>query len=324
MSYTIPEAFRKEFADNFRDVVQQKDSRLMKTVQVERGLTGVGKQIQFVNPTRSSETTGQRFRKTVINELDVDGRWYFPREFDTTTGESKFDEKKLAPTIMGSGKHLTAHLRAFHLDCDSLIISALTGIAYTGKAGTTETALPASQRIAVDLDNPGGSDTNTDKGLTAAKIIEAIRILSANEAWNEDVANAGERLWCVVDAKEMARLRHAANLASGDRLYSNDFGGAPEYDSRGFLSRWGAVNFVMYNGLVTDTVTGQAGTDTVSAKIVPLYVSSALEFGIWQDIVSTVDRRADLSNAVQFLSQYSIGAGREQEKKVVGIDCTVA
>ena len=320
MPYTIPEAFRKEFADNFRDTVQQKDSRLMKTVQVERGLNGIGKQIQFVNPTRSSETTGMRFRKTVISELDVDGRWYFPREFDTTTGESKFDEKKLAPAIMGNGKHITAHLRAFNLDCDAVIMSALVGNAYTGKTGSTTTALAAANTVPVDFIYTG---SHVDTGLTAPKIIEAIRILSAFEAWNEDVANAGEMLWCVIDSKEESRLRQQANLASGDRLFSTDFGGIPEYNDKGFLTRWGAVNFVMYNNLTLDTVVGAATTDTVAAKIVPLYVSSAVEFGIWSDIVTTVDRRADLSNAVQFLSQYSLGGGREQEKKVVRIDCIV-
>lgn len=317
MSYTIPEAFRKEFADNFKDVVQQKDSRLMKTVQTERGLQGIGKQIQFVQPTRSSETTGQRFRKTVISELDVDGRWYFPREFDTTTGESKFDEKKLAPTIMGNGKHITAHLRAFHLDCDDVIMNALVGNAYLGKNGTTVTALPAAQTVPVDFVHTG---SDADSSITIPKIIEAIRILSGAEAWNEEAAAMGEKLWCVIDADEEAKLRQQANLASGDRLFSTDFGGIPVYDANGFLSRWGALNFVMYNNLTTDTVVGAADTDTVSAKIVPVYVSSAVEFGIWQDIVTTVDRRADLSNAIQFLSQYSIGGGREQEEKVVRID----
>lgn len=321
MSYTIPEAFRKEFADNFRDIVQQKDSRLMKTVAIERGLTGTGKQIQFVKPTQSSETTGQRFKKTVINELDVDGRWYFPREFDTTTGESKFDEKKLAPTIMGNGKHILAHQRAYFLDCDSVIMGAIVGNAYTGKNGTTVTPLDANQTVPVDFVHTG---SDTDAGLTVPKIIEAIRILSAAEAWNPDAAAMGEKLWCVIDAKEESRLRQQANLAGGDRLYSTDFGGIPVYDADGFLSRWGALNFVMYNSLTTDTVVGAANTDTVSAKIVPIYVSSAVEFGVWQDIISTVDRRADLSNAMQFLSQYSIGAGREQEKKVVRVDCTVA
>lgn len=321
MSYEIPETFRETFASEFRDVVQQKDSRLMKTVTVERGLSGTSKQIEFVNATSSTETTGQRFRKTVINELDVDGRWYYPKEFDITTGESKWDEKKLAPKIMGNGKHIVAHTRAFHRDCDSVIMAALVGIAYTGKTGTTSTTLAASQTVPVDFVHTG---SDTDSGLTLPKIIEACRILSTNEAWNEDVANAGEMLWMVLDSKEEARLRQEANKASGDRLFSKDFGGPPVFDDKGFLTRWGAMNIVTYNGLVTDTVTGAAGTDTVSAKIVPVYTSSAFEFGIWSDILTTVDRRPDLSNAVQFLSQYSIGGGREQEKKVVRIDCTVA
>lgn len=321
MSYEIPETFRQLFADEFRDVVQQKDSRLMKTVNVERGLVGSSKQIEFVNAISSTETTGQRFRKTVLSELSVDGRWYYPREFDATTGESRFDPKKTLPKIMGNGKHIAAHRRAFHLDCDSVIMSGLVGVAYTGKNGTTETNLGADQTVPVDFVHTG---SDTDSGLTIPKIIEGMRILGTNEAWNEDVANMGEMLWCVIDSNEEARMRQQANTASGDRLYSKDFGGPPVFDDRGFLTRWGALNFVIYNNLTRDTVVGAADTDNVAAKIVPLYTTSACEFGIWEDIVTTIDRRADLSNAVQFLSQYSIGAGREQEKKVVRIDCKVA
>jgi hypothetical protein len=316
MSYTIPDAFRKEFADNFRDVVQQKDSRLMSTVNVERGLTGTAKQIQFVLPTRSEETTGQRFRKTQIKELDVDGRWYYPREFDTTTGESRWDEKKLAPSIMGNGKHLTAHLRAFHLDCDEVIMANILGPAYTGKNGTTVTNLPGGQIVPVDYVYTGAS---ADSGLTAPKLIEGVRILMQNEAWNKEASAMGERLWCVLDATLASQLKQEANLADGDRLYSNEFGGPPEYDANGFLARWGAVNFVIYNSLLQASVQGASGS--VTAKRVPLYCTSGFEFGIWGDMSSTVDRRPDLSNAVQFLSQYSIGGGREQEKKVVQINC---
>jgi hypothetical protein len=315
MSYEIPETFREMFADNFRDVVQQKDSRLMKSVQVERGLVGSSKQVEFVEAVSSSETTGQRFRKTTLSELDVNGRWYYPREFDVTTGESKFDEKKLAPKIMGNGKHIAAHNRAFLRDCDSVIMTNLVGTAYTGKNGETSTALPAGQTVDVDYVSTGSA---ADSGLTIDKLIEACKILGENEAWNEDVAAMGEGLWCVIDSAEEARLRLQANKASGDRLYSKDFGGPPQFDDKGFLTRWGALNFITYNNLTTETVSGAGGN--ITGKIVPVYTSSALEFGIWDNITTTVDRRADLSNAVQFLSQYSIGAGREQEEKVVRIN----
>jgi hypothetical protein len=319
MSTVIPDHFRKMFADNFRDTVQQTDSRLMKTVQVARGLTGVQKQIQFVLPTSSQEVTGQRHKKVTVQELETDARWYFAREFQTPTFESKFDEKKLAPAIMGNGKHLTAHQRAYLLDCDSVIMTAITGAAYTGINGGTTTNLGAANTVEVDWVALGG--TAADSALTASKLIEGIRILSAFEAWNEDVAAMGEQLWCVIDAKEEANLRQQANKPNGDRLYSSDFGGIPVFSERGFLQRWGAINFVVYNGLPTATVDGASGN--VSAKYVPLYTSTAVEFGVWSDFSATVDRRPDLSNSIQFLSQYSIGAGREQEKKVVLLECTV-
>lgn len=315
---TIPDAFRQTFADTFRDTVQQTNSRLRRTVRTETGLTGTGKQIDFVLPVTSDETTGARYKKVVLKDLETDIRWYYPREFQTPTGESRWDEKKLAPTVMPNGKHIVAHQRAFNLDCDSIIMGALVGDARTGKTGETATPLPASQTVPVDF---VASGSDTDSGLTVPKLIEGLRILTANEAWNEDLMNMGEQLFCVVDAASEAKLRQLANAASGDRLFNQNYG-PPIFSSTGFLTQWMGINFVIYNRLLTDTVVGAANTDTVSAKIVPLYVSSAVEFGIWSDISTSVDIRPDLSRAVQFLSQYMLGAGREQEKKVVRIDIT--
>jgi hypothetical protein len=153
--------------------------------------------------------------------------------------------------------------------------------------------------------------------MTAPKLIEGLRILQENEAWNEDVAAMGEMVWCVLDADENARLKQQANLANGDRLFSNEFGGPPIYDDKGFLTRWGAVNFVTYSGLLTASVTGASGS--VTAKKIPLYVSSAGEMGIWSE-TTTVDRIADMTNSTLFQSLYSLGGGREQEGKVVQIN----
>lgn len=315
MSQEISDAFRDTFADSFREVVQQFNCRLGKTVRTETGLTGKSKQIQFVNPVNSTETTGQRYKKVTLADLDIDQRWYYPREFQTPTGESKWDENRLAPTVMPDGAHVKSHRTAFNRDCDSIIIEAALGTAYTGKAGTTETSLPSTQIVPVDFVHTG---SDTDSSITAPKIIEAVRILRGNEAWNEDVAAMGEKLWCVLDADLEAQLRQEANKPSGDRLYSADFA-PPLYDQNGFLSSWLGVHFVTYNSLATASVTGASGS--VTAKKVPLYTSSAIEFGIWGGFSTTIDRRPDLSNAVQFLSQYSLGAGREQEKKVTQINC---
>ena len=44
---------------------------------------------------------------------------------------------------------------------------------------------------------------------------------------------------------------------------------------------------------------------------------------IWGDMKTTVSIRPDLSNAVQFLSQYKFGAARQEDKKVVKIACLI-
>jgi len=318
MSLTIPDTFRETFAGSFRDVVQQTTSRLRKTVRTETGLTGVGKQIEFVNPVSSTETTGQRFRKVVLSELDTDVRWYYPREFDTATGVSKWDENSLAPTVMPGGTQITAHQRAFNLDCDSIIMGALLGDARVGKTGETATALPATQIVPVDYVWTGA---DADSNLTVAKLLEGIQILKTNEAWGDEARAAGEKLWCVIDSIEEIRLRQLANSSSSNNLFSRDFD-PPVFDGTGTLVSWLGIQFVTYNSLTTASVTGAGGA--VTAKLIPLYVSSALEFGIWGDFSSTVDIRPDLSNAVQFLSQYKLGAGREQEKKVVQINVSEA
>lgn len=315
MPLTIPDAFRQQFADEFRRTVQQSDSRLKSTVRTETGLTGTSKQIDFVLPTTSEETTGQRYKKVVLKDLETDIRWYYAREFQTPTGESRWDEKRLAPMVMPGGKHIMAHESAYNLDCDEVIINALTGPARTGKTGETSTVLPSTQIIEIDFVNTGSA---ADSGLTIPKLIEGLRILKANEAWNKEAMMRGEQLWCVIDAMEEARLRNYANKNAGDRLFSSDYG-PPVFDENGFLLRWAGINFVTYNNLLTATVSN--GQSATTAKIVPLYVTSAVEFGIWEDFTTSVDIRPDLSNAVQFLSQYSLGAGREQEKKVVRIDC---
>ena len=315
---TIPDTFRQTFADSFLDTVQQTSSRLRQTVRTETGLTGTGKQIEFVLPTTGEETTGQRYKKVVLKDLETDIRWYYPREFQIPTGESKGDERKLAPTVMPNGKHIVAHQRAFNLYCDQIIMGALLGDARTGKTGETATPLGAAQTVPVDYVFSG---SDADDGLTVPKLLAGLEILKGNEAWGEDAMKAGEKLWCVIDADTEIRMRQLANASAGDRLFSRDFD--PPMYNNGTLVSWLGINFVIYNGLTTDTVIGQAGTDTISAKIVPLYVSSAVEFGIWQDIQTSVDIRPDLSNAVQFLSQFMLGAGREQEKKVVRIDCKV-
>lgn len=315
MALTIPDHFRQTFSDSFNETVQQKQSRLRNFAQVRTGLTGTGQQINHVLPIEMEETTGQRFKKVTLKELDTNMRWFYPQEFQGVTGESKWDEKLLAPTVMPGGKHVAAHTAAYNRKVDTVFLNSLLGTSHQGKTGGTEVELPSTQIVPVDFVHTGA---DADSGLTVPKIIEAVRILKANEAWNTDVRAMGIKLCGVLDSTEEARLKQQANLSSGDRLFSKDFD-PPIYDSNGTLIYWLGVHWVSLEGLLTASVTGASGS--VTAKKCAIWTSDAVELGFWSDLQISVDPRPDLSNAIQFLSQCMLGGGREQEEKVVQINC---
>lgn len=315
MSLTIPDHFRQTFSDSFAETVQQKQSRMRKYATVRTGLVGTGQQINHVLPIELEETTGQRYKDVVLKDLDTAMRWFYPQEFQGVTAESKWDEKKLAPTVMPSGKHVNAHTAAYNRKVDRVFLNGLLGTSYQGVTGSDQVALPSSQIVPVDFVHTG---SDTDSGLTVPKIIEAVKILKANEAWNQDVRAMGVKLCGVIDAEEEARLKQQANASSGDRLFSKDYD-PPIYDENGTLIYWLGVNWVSLEGLLTGTAAG--ASTTVNIKKCAIWTSDAVELGFWQELAVSVDRRPDKSNAIQFLSQTMLGAGREQEEKVVQINC---
>jgi hypothetical protein len=202
MPLNVTDHFRLTFAESFRETVQQSKSRLRRAVNTVTGCTGVGKQIDFVLPLQDEETTGQRYKKVTLRDLETNARWYYPRSFDIPSGESRWDEKSLAPTVMPGGKHVIAHAAAFNRRCDNIIIDALVGNAFVGKTGQTTTPLPNSQTVKVHYN--ANQTSMADTFLTVEKLIEGIRILKSNEAWNEDERANGTQLFCIIDSKTEA------------------------------------------------------------------------------------------------------------------------
>lgn len=326
MALTITDHFRQTFADSFNDAVQQKNSRLTKAAQVETGCTGTAYQISSILSIADEETTGQRYKKVVLKDLETSSRWIYPQEFQIPTGESRWDEKKLAPTVMPGGKHVMAHANAYARRCDSVLVNGLLGENRTGKTGETATSILAAHIVPVDFAPTGGSVAHSK--LTPAKVIEAVRLLVAAESWNEDVRASGVKLYGLLDSDLEASLKQYANLnasGAGDRLFSNDFGLPPVYDENGFLKYWLGVNWISYEGLLTQTgVTDTATAGSHTIKKSAIWTSDGLHFKVWEGIQTSVDKRPDLSNAVQFLSQYMMGAARDDEKKVVQINSFVS
>jgi hypothetical protein len=308
---TVPTHFTTQFDTNWRSLAEQKVSRLRSRGMVDTGCTGERRTHNQVGSVTAEETTGERYKKIVLTDLPTSLRSVFPRQFQTPTGESRWDERGLLPTVAPHGKHTMAHAAAFGRRCDEVFISALSGDAQTGANGTTAVPLPASQKILWDY-APGGSGTPVS--LTVPKLLQAISQLEEAEAYGQDQMENGIRLSIAASSKMLKALRLDANATGGSRMFSKDIL-PPVLDEKGHIKEFLGLDFVR-----TELLPYSADGSTQYAYI---WTTDAVQFDVWEEMSVTIDRRPDLSNAVQFLSQFSIGAGRLEEVKVIEIACKV-
>jgi hypothetical protein len=306
----IPDHFTIQFGQNFNTAVQQIQSRFRGAAIVETGCTGEAKTHNLVLPLDDEEVTGERFAKTVLRELDTEKRWIRPRMFDNATGEPKWDEELLAPTVLPGGKHIELHSAAYARRTDKVFISGLLGVNFKGKDGTEAVNIPSANIVPVDF-NPTG--VATDAALTIDKITRAKGILTENESFGDDARARGIQLYGAMSPQMEEYILYQVNNGTGNRLASSDFY-KPIVDDNGNIKMWLGVNWIRSTNLPF-----VAGSPDIREAAV--WTSDACHLDFWGEITSTVDRRPDLKNAVQFFSQYSMNSVRSEDKKVVKINC---
>lgn len=308
----VPNHFTTQFHDNWTMLAQQLQARLQNMVMVESGCTGEKKTHNQVGSVESIETTGTRYQSIPLRDLPTAKRAIYPRQFSCPTAEDRWDERGLMPTIAPRGKHTLAHAAAYGRDIDDQIIEALGGTAYTGAQGTTATVLPAGQKVAKDFVVTGSA---ADSSLEIRKIIRALEILADNDVIDDDELSSGQELYGIMTPKLEAYLRNLANTYNGNNgLFSKDYM-PPTLDERGRIKRFLGINWKVSSrpGLI----------DTADTTLHYAYVwtKSGVQMDFWEAMTTTVDRLPQSNNSVLFLSQYSMGATRLEEEKVVQIAC---
>lgn len=309
----VPNHFTTQFDTNWRMLVGQRESRIRNMVMLETGCSGEAKTFNQVGDINSINTTGTRYQQIPLRDLPTAKRWIRPNMFSTPTSEDKWDEKGLLPTIAPRGKHTMAHARAYGRDLDDVIIDAIGGTAYTGATGVTATVLPSTQKIAKDYVHTGSA---TDSNLTVHKIVGSLKVLADNDAIDDDELDSEQELFGLMTPTMEAYLRSLVTSGSNVGLFSKDYA-PPVLDERGRIKRFLGINWKV------STRPGLKDADT-TIQYAYVWTKSGVQVGIWEDMSTTIDRLPQVNNAVLFLSQYSFGATRLEEKKVVQIACKVA
>jgi len=291
----IPDHYTTQFDSNWKHLVQQKNSRLKEYVTID-SIEGKEKSYNQIDVTSMTQIT-DRSRDTRITDQAMAKRWIRPQQYDCAKLVDEFDEQLLGEVVLPTSPIIQSHAQAYARTCDTIIIGALGGTAYTGTTGTTATVLPAGQKVAVNYVETG---TAANSGLTIAKLRAAKFLFDSNEIDEEE-----ERIM-VVSAKQLQDLLRTVEATSAD------------YNSVRALVD-GALNTFMGFKFRRSQLLGKVST----VRSCYAYVKSGVILAE-RGLKTHMDVRTDLSHSLQIRSVASLAAVRMEEKKVVEIACDEA
>ena len=326
MSVNVTTSFVKQFSANVQLLVQQMGSRLRNTVTLETGK--VGEEV-FMDRIESvaAQRVNTRHADSPLMSTPHDRRKVTPSDFDW--GDMIDNPDKLRMLIDPASAYSANASMAMGRAMDETIISALVGTAKSDASdGTsnadTSVALPSSQKIAINANKYGveGSSESGNQGLTVGKLIEARKILGANDADDYDV-NGNSNLFLVVNSSQLANLLKKTVVASAD------------YNEIRALVAGDLNQYMGFNIIRTELIPKKGGTHSSGSFTYDptdqensgdpehciAYHRRGIGLCIWEDIVARISERPDKRFSQYIYYRMTLGATRLEEKRVVQISC---
>lgn len=293
MSTQITTAFVEQYKANVYHLVQQKGSKLRGIVRIEdiTGENAFFDQIGSVAAQRRLSRHGDTPRMDTPHSR----RRVTPAPYEWADLIDKQDKVRML--IDPTSEYAQAAAWALGRAMDDVILTAVDASASTGVDGSTSTAFDTAMIVDVQVVWPGV--TAADTGLNLAKLIEARKLLGANDV------DPDEEVFVVVNARQIS------SLLKDERVVSGDYNAALPLVS-GKISKVGGCTLVPCNRI---------GTDGNSDDKVPFWTRSGMLLGTSQDIMGRISERDDKSYATQVYASMMIGATRMEEKRVGYIEC---
>lgn len=285
MSTQITTAFVNQFSANVQMLSQQMGSLLRNAVDTE-SVNGEKAFFDQVGQAAAVLRTS-RHADTPLVETPHTRRMVTMSDYEYADLIDDSDKVRLLvdPTSTYSRAAAAAMGRAM----DDVIISAALGTAQTGKDGSTSTALPSGQKIAV-----------ASSGLTIAKLVSAKELL--------DAASVDPSIprHIVVSPKQISDLLNNTTVTSSD------------FNTVKALAQGEINSFVGFNFIVSNRLT----TDGSGDRQVIAFAGDGIKLAVGKEPAARIDERADKSYSTQVYYCQTIGATRMEEEKVIEIACS--
>lgn len=296
-SYSVPEHYVKMYTANVQAALHKKGGIL--TGLVSRG-SYKGEKAQVVNFIGQVEFIERDtpYSDTKLTELEHTQRWITGKEYDCAVLVDRLDMLKMIydPTSPYVERFREGAARKM----DEIIMSKFFADALTGKDSTTIVSFPAGNTIV-----HGGT------GCTVAKLRSTRKLMKKRFV---DVRTI--RPYIAVTADQVDDLLGEVAVGSSDYNAVK-----PLVD--GEVSSFMGFNFIPYedNGSYLNGRGIPAHNDGAQVRDCPVWVPDGMHFGMWEDLVITINNRPDKNNIKQIHGTFTAGGTRIQENQVFQMQC---
>ena len=283
MSSQITTAFTQQYSNNVKLLAQEKGSQLRNTVNVE---TVVGKNA-FFDQVGVATAVKRTTRHADTLQVDTPHSRRRVSLVDYEYADLIDNQDKVRTLIDPTSSYAIAAAYALGRAVDDEIISAVTGTAYTGEAGSTSTTFTSGNAI-----TESGSD-----GLTLAKLRNAKQILDSNSV------DPSIPKFIIVAPVAISDLLAVTQATSSDYASVKAL-------VQGEIDTFMGFKFVVSNRL----------SKTGNLRKLLVYAQDGMLLALGQDLVTRIDERSDKGYATQVYCSQSVGATRMEEEKCVSIE----
>jgi hypothetical protein len=296
MSFQIDTALVNAYNSNINIKFQQKGSRLRPYVRQE----SQNSEFDFfdrIGPTAAVKVKN-RHADTPLISTPHDRRRNATEDYDWADLIDKQD--KLRMLADPTSAYATNAVYAFGRSMDVEIVRAAFGTAYSGKTGQTSIPFPASQVIAVNYSDTGGS-ANTN--LTLDKLRKIRLMFDLEEAVDWDAA---EELYMAVTAWQINSMLRQDKMTDIDTA-------AVKALVNGTIDTFMGIKFIR----VHPSIIPKSGDE----RACPVWTRQGILLGTADEVNTDVGPRRDKRNSVQVYCCASFGATRMWEEQVVKVLC---
>jgi hypothetical protein len=281
---SITEIFVNQYQNTMRLLLQQKDSRLEGTT-----IPPVKQEGEYLYWERLAAVEAQaltaRHADTPNIEPDHSRRQSQAQPYVWATLLDRQDAARML--VDPKGPYQESARMAMNRRKDRIILAALGGSAYSGKAGATAVALPSAQKVA-----------HGSVGMTIAKLLNAKQLL--------DEAEAPEERYFVCPSESIIDLLGTTEVTNQD------------YNTVRALASGQIDSFLGFKFIRTELVYLE-NSSTTTTWYCYAFCKGAIGFGTVEDVTVRLSERNDKNYAWQAYCSMDMGATRIEEEMVVEV-----